>query len=164
MAFAASTVSVSQHGGLIPKGAWPAVRVAFSGTSGANTTGLTFSWLVSADSAIVVGDVVTAGALLNFNAMSGLIGLNVRANNPNAVGGTQLGVSSVGISPAAQVIAAPLDGPMLLEGDDTPATASQGAFFLSLGVYLPPNTAISGSIDLLTIFAERIGAIPAATA
>ena len=96
--------------------------------------------------------------------MSGLIGLDVRANNSNAVSGVYLGAFAVGTSPAAQAIADALDGPMLLEGDDTPATSAQGAFFLSLGVYLPPNTAISGSIDLLTVFAERIGPIPAAAA
>ena len=162
--FAASTVSVGQHGGLIPKGVWPAVRVSFSGTSGPDTTGLTFSWLVNPDTGITPGDVVTAGALLNFEAMSGLIGLDVRANNPDAVSGVYLGAFAVGTSPAAQAIADALDGPMLLEGDDTSATSAQGAFFLSLGVYLPPNTAISGSIDLLTVFAERIGPIPAAAA
>ncbi len=164
LAFSASTVSVAQHGGLIPKGNWPAVRVTFSGTSGPGTTGVTLAWLGNPDTGIAPGDVVTAGALLNFTAMTGLMGLEVRANNPNAVGGAQLGAFSVGTSPAAQAIATTVDGPMLLEGDDKPATAAQGTFSLSLGIYLPPNTAISGSIDLLTIFAERIGPIPAATA
>lgn len=163
VAFAASTVIVTQHGGLIPKGTWPAVRVTFGGTSGPGTTGLNFTWLANPDTGIALGDVVTAGALLNFDALTGLIGLEVRANNASAVGGVQLGAFAVGASPAAQPIASALDGPILLEGDDTPATAAQGAFFLSLGIYLPPNTAISGSIDLLTVFAERIGPIPPAT-
>jgi hypothetical protein len=164
VAFSASTTMIGTDGGLIPKGVWPSVRATFSGTSGANTSGLRFTWTAFPDVTIKPGDVVTAGALMNFNALSGLIGLDVRANNPGAVGGLQLGGNAVGaVSPLAQAIVSPLNGPLLMEGEDLPAISAQDAFFLTLGVYLPPNTAISGSVDLLAIFAERIGPIPPPT-
>jgi hypothetical protein len=165
VAFTTSTVSVTTHGGSIPRGAWPAVRATFSGTSGANTSGLTFTWSANPDTTIAPGHVVTAGALVNLNALTGLLGIEVRANNPTAISGAMAGVASAGTgSPLAQAIVLPMDGPMLIEGDDLPATSSQNAFYQSLTLYLPPNTAITGSVDLLAVFAERIGPIPAATA
>lgn len=160
--FAPSTVVVTDHGGLVPNGTWPSVRVTLSGTTGTATSALTLSWLATPDAMIALGDVVTAGVLVHFNACTGLLGLDVRANNPAAVSGAQAGAAMVGVSPAAQAIVEPLQGAMLLEGDDAPATSSQNAFFLSLSLYLPSNTALSGSIDLLTIFAERVGPIPPA--
>lgn len=163
VSFAVSTVTVATDGGLIPRGTWPSVRATFSGTSGANTTGIALSIVANPDSTIAIGDVVTAGALVNFNALTGLLGISVTANNPSAVRGVTIGATSVNFSPLAQAITQGLSGPCLLEGDDAPATASQNAFFQTLNLYLPPNTAISGSVDLLAIFAERIGPIPAAT-
>ena len=70
---------------------------------------------------------------------------------------------SVPFPPLAQAIVSPLNGPLLMEGEDLPAISAQNVFFLTLGLNLPPNTAISGSVDLLAIFAERIGPIPPPT-
>ncbi|KQS03002.1 hypothetical protein ASG11_00915 [Sphingomonas sp. Leaf357] len=161
--FAASTVTVATDGGLIPRGTWPCVRASFSGTSGANTTGIAISIVANPDRTIEIGDLVTSGALVNFNALTGILGIAVTANNPGAVSGVTIGATGVNGSPLAQAIVQAIDGPMLLEGDDVPASSAQNAFFQTLNLYLPPNTAISGSVDLLAIFAERIGPLPAAT-
>jgi lysophospholipase L1-like esterase len=166
LAFATSTVTVAIDGGILPKGSWPAVRLTLSGTTGSATNSLQFQMTGNPLPApISTGDVATAGCLLNLNALVGLMGINVHTNNDTRIGNIQLGSSVAGAtSPLAQAISDAITTPLLITGDDIVAPSNTGnSFFYQPTFYFPPNTALSGSIDFIDLFVERVGPIPAAT-